>query len=114
MKLAYHRIVADNQLHELKERAARELGKVIRGRGWTQAHAAQFLSVSQPRISNLLGGHIHKFTLDMLIQMLISLDRPVELRFPDPQEWSRSPTWTTDPDHEQSPNGLTASDQGCR
>jgi len=102
MKPAYHRIVADNRLHDLKERAARELGKVIRGRGWTQAYAAQYLSVSQPRISNLLSGHIQKFTLDMLLQMLISLDRPVELSFPDPDGWSRSPEWKMDPDHEQS------------
>lgn len=100
--MTYHRIVAENQLHDLKEQAARELGRVIRGRGWTQAYAAQFLCVSQPRISNLLGGHIHKFTLDMLIHMLVSLDRPVELSFPDPQSWSRSPCGQADPGDEQS------------
>ncbi|MBX3169363.1 MAG: tetratricopeptide repeat protein [Candidatus Eremiobacteraeota bacterium] len=100
----YAHIAADNRLHDLKEKAARELGQVIRGRGWTQTRAAQFLSVSQPRISNLLSGHIEKFTLDMLITMLISLDRPVELAFPDPTQWRRSPNWSPDPQHADSLN----------
>lgn len=100
--MSYAHIVADNRLHDLKEKAARELGQVIRGRGWTQAHTAEFLSVSQPRISNLLSGHIEKFTLDMLITMLVTLDRPVELFFPDATEWRRSPGWNTDPGHSDS------------
>lgn len=96
--MKYHRIVAENRLHDLKERAARELARVIRGRGWTQTYAAGFLAVSQPRISNLLKGHLEKFTLDMLLTMLVSLDRPVDLVFPDPSTWTRSPEWTHDPD----------------
>ena len=98
-KMSYAHMVADNWLHELKEKAARELGQVIRGRGWTQSQAAGFLAVSQPRISNLLSGHIEKFTLDKLITMLVSLDRPVELSFPDPACWTRSPGWSSDPSH---------------
>ncbi|MBN9419165.1 MAG: tetratricopeptide repeat protein [Candidatus Eremiobacteraeota bacterium] len=96
--MKYHRMVADNRLHDLKERAARELSQVLRARGWTQTQAARFLAVSQPRISNLLKGHLDKFTLDMLIIMLISLDQPVDLVFPDPANWTRSPEWTHDPD----------------
>lgn len=88
--MSYHRIVADNHLHDLKERAARELGQVIRARGWTQARTADYLGVSQPRISNLLKGQIDKFTLDMLVTMLVGLDRPVELNFPDRTGWTRS------------------------
>lgn len=100
--MSYAHMVADNRLHELKEKAARELGQVIRGRGWTQAQAARFLAVSQPRISNLLSGHIEKFTLDKLVTMLVSLDRPVELTFSDPACWSRSPRWSSDPAHPES------------
>lgn len=36
--------------------------------------------------------------------MLITLDRPVELTFPDPSEWRRSPTVTSDPNHADSLN----------
>lgn len=102
--MSYAHTVAEHRLHELKEKAARELGQVIRGRGWTQSHTAEFLSVSQPRISNLLAGHMEKFTLDMLIIMLISLDRPVDLTFPDAAEWRRSPDWKNDPTHADSLN----------
>jgi tetratricopeptide (TPR) repeat protein len=98
----YQHLVAENNLHQMKEKAARELGQVIRGRGWTQAQAAGYLSVSQPRISNLLAGQTQKFTLDMLITMLISLDRPVELSFPDPAQWTRSAPWKIDPNHQEA------------
>ena len=100
--MAYQHLVAESNLHQMKEKAARELGQVIRGRGWTQAQAAGYLSVSQPRISNLLAGHTQKFTLDMLVTMLISLDRPVELTFPDPAQWTRSAEWKVDPENQEA------------
>jgi tetratricopeptide (TPR) repeat protein len=89
-RMKYNQVVAENTVNDLKERLAREFGQVIRGRCWTQSQAAKFLKVSQPRISNLLTGRYHKFTLDTLVYLLICLDRPVELAFPDPDGWSRS------------------------
>lgn len=102
MTSSYAQIVAENHLHSLKELAALELARVIRGRGWTQVQAARFLSVSQPRISNLLSGQTQKFTLDNLLLMLLTLDRPVQLVFPDPAQWRRSGSWATDPNHSGS------------
>ena len=46
------------------------LRKVIEARGMKQAEAAKLLGVTQPRISDLLQGKIHLFSIDTLIDML--------------------------------------------
>jgi predicted XRE-type DNA-binding protein len=51
----------------------------IRGQGWTQAEAACRLSVTQPRISDLLRGKIHLFGLDTLVNMVVAAGLRVEM-----------------------------------
>jgi predicted XRE-type DNA-binding protein len=46
------------------------LCKVIKNRGLKQAEAAKILGVTQPRISDLLQGRIHLFSIDTLVDML--------------------------------------------
>lgn len=46
-----------------------ELENMIRQRGMTQAEAATLFGVTQPRISNLMGGKINLFSLDTLLDM---------------------------------------------
>ena len=46
------------------------LTKLIDTRGLTQAQAAELLSVTQPRISDLVRGKIDRFSIDTLITML--------------------------------------------
>ena len=45
------------------------LTEVIRQRGMTQAQAALFFGVTQPRISDLMRGKVNLFSLDTLIDM---------------------------------------------
>lgn len=45
------------------------LSSVIEQRGMTQADAAVFFGVTQPRISDLMRGKINLFSLDTLIDM---------------------------------------------
>lgn len=47
-----------------------ELSELIERRAWTQAHAAEVMGVSQPRISDLVRGKIDRFSIDTLITML--------------------------------------------
>lgn len=47
-----------------------ELTKLIEARGLTQVAAAKLLGVTQPRISDLVRGKIHRFSVDTLIAML--------------------------------------------
>jgi predicted XRE-type DNA-binding protein len=51
----------------------------IRSQGWTQADAARRLSVTQPRISDLLRGKIHLFGLDTLVNMVVAAGLRVEM-----------------------------------
>ena len=46
-----------------------ELSNVIQKRGMTQAEAAEFFGVTQPRISDLMRGKIYLFSLDTLMNM---------------------------------------------
>ena len=46
-----------------------ELTEVIKKRGMTQADAAKFFGVTQPRISDLMRGKLDLFSLDALVDM---------------------------------------------
>jgi predicted XRE-type DNA-binding protein len=46
----------------------------------TQAKAAKALGVSQPRISDLMKGKLHLFSLDMLVTLLAGLGLGVEMK----------------------------------
>jgi predicted XRE-type DNA-binding protein len=52
----------------------------IKERGWTQAQAAGFLHVNQPRVSDLMTGKLHKFSLDALVNMLPAVGLMFEVR----------------------------------
>jgi predicted XRE-type DNA-binding protein len=52
----------------------------IKAMGWTQAEAARQLSVTQPRISDLMRGKIDLFGIDTLVNMLTSAGMRVEMR----------------------------------
>jgi predicted XRE-type DNA-binding protein len=49
------------------------LQETIRARGLKQIEAAELLGVTQPRISDLMRGRIHLFSVDTLIDMLAKL-----------------------------------------
>lgn len=52
----------------------------IKERGWTQSEAAEILHVTQPRISDLMNGKLHKFSLDALVNMLPSVGLTFDVR----------------------------------
>ena len=56
-----------------------ELSELIEKRGWTQAKAAEVMSVTQPRISDLVRGKIDRFSIDALIAMLGAAGVKVQL-----------------------------------
>lgn len=69
----------------LKIRAAlmRGIEEELNKRNLTQAQASKLLSVSQPRISDLKRGKINLFTIDVLVNMLTKLGKPVHLVIDD-------------------------------
>ena len=56
------------------------LRSFVKSEGLTQIDAARLFNVSQPRISDLVTGKIDKFTIDMLITMLSSIGKHVDIR----------------------------------
>lgn len=85
----YHQTSAELQALHLKDRVAVKLALAIDARGFTQRQAAAYLGVSQPRVSDLMRGNTHLFSLDTLIEWMFALDQPVSISF-DAPEWGRS------------------------
>ena len=56
---------------------------IIERQGWTQQQAAKELSLSQPRVSDIMNGKIEKFTLDFLVTVLDSLGFKARFTFGD-------------------------------
>lgn len=57
----------------IKSKLAIILSLYIQDQQLTQSEAANILGVTQPRISNLVNARIDKFSIDMLIDMLIRI-----------------------------------------
>ena len=75
--LGFDKAAASN----LKIRAAlmRAIEEELDKKNLTQAQASKLLGVSQPRISDLKRGKMHLFTIDILVNMLTKLGKPVHL-----------------------------------
>lgn len=69
----------------LKIRATlmRVVEEEITKKNLTQVQAAKLLGVSQPRISDLRRGKLQLFTIDVLVNMLTRLGKPVSLVIDD-------------------------------
>mgnify|MGYP002624491697 CR=1 FL=1 len=55
------------------------LRRLIEKQNWSQAEAAKRLSVTQPRISDLMRGKITRFSLDTLVNMVVDAGMDVDL-----------------------------------
>ena len=52
----------------------------IERKKFTQAQTAKALGVSQPRVSDLLHGKLHLFSMDMLVMLLSKVGMRVEMK----------------------------------
>jgi predicted XRE-type DNA-binding protein len=82
-----------------------EIEDLIERNGWTQVEAAKRMGVNQPRISNLTCGKSEKFSIDMLIQMLVRAGQHVEVTVPKQQQ---QPVQTTQAQTEKVFSGVAA------
>ena len=56
-----------------------QIGLLIRDNQWTQAEAAAQCHVTQPRMNDLLGGRISRFSLDALVNIAAALGKRVHV-----------------------------------
>jgi len=75
--------------HLVKATIALAIARTIRERGLTQEQAGVALGLTQPKVSDLVRGHLDKFTLDRLMRYLCKLDYDVTIRF-QPKPKSRA------------------------
>jgi predicted XRE-type DNA-binding protein len=73
---------------QIRELLVARLCKMIRSQDFTQAEAAQWLGVSQPRVSDLKRRRLDRFTVDSLIGLLTNAGIRVSVEF---SELKRSP-----------------------
>jgi predicted XRE-type DNA-binding protein len=73
---------APAEAENLRIRSAmmRVLVSFIRGKNLTQAQAAKLLGVTQPRVSDLMRGKIHLFSIDNLVVLLAAVGLRVDLK----------------------------------
>ncbi len=65
----------------LKTRAElmQQVVAIIKKSGWSQAEAAAQCGITQPRVSDLLRGHIAKFSIDALVNIAAALKMRVHI-----------------------------------
>jgi predicted XRE-type DNA-binding protein len=74
---ASRRQINDTKL--LKEQLMDELADWIEEHGLKQSEAAQVLGISRPRVSDVVTRKTAKFTIDMLVELLSRIGKPVRL-----------------------------------
>lgn len=67
----------------LRAELLRQIQALIRELGITQSEAAQRAGITQPRISDAMRGHVDKFTLDALVNILGALGKRIEVNLVD-------------------------------
>jgi len=71
---------ADAENLRIRSAMMRALIDFVRKNKLTQAHAAKLLGVTQPRISDLMCGKIHLFSIDNLVDLLAAAGLRLDLR----------------------------------
>lgn len=71
---------AEAQNLRIRSAMMRALVSFIRDERLTQAHAARLLGITQPRVSDLMRGKIHLFSIDNLVVLLAAAGLRVDLR----------------------------------
>lgn len=70
--------------HAFKADVVIKLGLLIEGKKLSQTQAAKITGISQPDLSRLLRGHFDGFSMDRLMQAILSLGADIEIRVKKP------------------------------
>jgi predicted XRE-type DNA-binding protein len=81
----------DAEVLQAKAAMAIHIWTVISARGLTQRQAARILGIDQPGVSDIVRGHLRRYSSDSLIRFLSALGQDVELVITDRGLNSRRP-----------------------
>lgn len=79
-----------------KSELARQIAKLIKKKKLTQKQAAEILGIDQPKISALIRGRLHSFSLERLIRFLNELGQDVSIMISPAKSQSRGHTWISE------------------
>jgi predicted XRE-type DNA-binding protein len=65
--------------HLVKAQLVRKIDSLIKQRGLRQVDAARLLGIKQPDVSRMLRGDFRLFSVERLLQFLVSLGQDVEI-----------------------------------
>jgi predicted XRE-type DNA-binding protein len=71
---------ADAENLRIRSAMMRALIDLIRKNKMTQAAAAKLLGITQPRVSDLMCGKIHLFSIDNLVKLLTSAGLRIDMK----------------------------------
>ncbi len=66
---------------KLKATIVGQINSILRHRHLTQVQASELLGLPQPKISALKNGKLRGFSLEKLLEIMVKLDRDVEIGF---------------------------------
>ena len=56
-----------------------QIREIVKENGWSQTEAAKQCGVTQPRMSDLYCGRLHRFSIDAMCDMVTSLSKKVQI-----------------------------------
>lgn len=72
------------EIKNIKSKLFMVIIQEIRFKEMNQSKVSEAVGISQPRVSNLMKGYLHKFSIDMLISVALKLDILTDVEF-DPE-----------------------------
>jgi len=74
---------------DIKANLAIKIGQIIARRGLSQVKAAAVLGVDQPKVSAIVRGHMEKFSIERLCELLTRLGCDVDIRVQEKKKSAR-------------------------
>ncbi len=66
---------------QAKAKLAAEIHRIMKDRGLTQQKTAKLLGTTQAKMSDVVRGQFHSFTIDRLLKMLLDLGQDVQITY---------------------------------
>lgn len=69
------------ELKNIKSKLLMLIIQKVRNQELSQSQVSEIAGITQPRVSNLMKGYLHKFSIDMLISVALKLDALVAVDY---------------------------------
>lgn len=69
------------ELKNIKSKLLMLIIHKVRSQELSQSQVSEIAGITQPRVSNLMKGYLHKFSIDMLISVALKLDAVAEVDY---------------------------------